>query len=76
VVVAVVPGHAPVPLVLEMPPGIESFETDSGAVCGRSRSGSVAGGDGAEGAPPTPTVADMITEVDYCQQSILREYTV
>jgi hypothetical protein len=75
VVVAVVPGYVPVPLVLDMPPGIETFEDDSHAVCGRSRSGSVAGGDGGSGTPPAPLVADLVTEVDYCEQSTLREYT-
>jgi hypothetical protein len=74
VVVAVVPGYAPVPLMLDMPPGIEAFEADPDAVCGRRSSGSVAGSDGGD-VPPAPLVADLITEVDYCKQTTLREYT-
>lgn len=74
-VVAVVPGYSPVVLALDLPPGIEAFEADADAVCGRRRAGSVAGGDDGGGRVPTPLAADLITEVDYCKQTTLREYT-
>jgi len=76
VVVAPIVGHEPVRLIVDMPPGIAAFAGDPDAVCGRSGSGSstVKWPDDPY-YPAEPAGADLITEVDYCEQKTIREYT-
>lgn len=60
-------------LVVEMPPGIETFAADPDAVCGRrSDSGTV---DWPEKEYPViPGTGRKITEIDYCSQKVAREW--
>jgi hypothetical protein len=60
--------------VIDMPPGIASFAADPDAVCGGSWSGTVRESV-ADTYPPDPRGADLITETDYCKQTIIDEYT-
>jgi len=75
VVVAAIPGSMPARLLLELPPGIDALD-EPDAVCGRRGGGrsSVKRADGSM-PPPEPDGADLITEVDYCDQRTIREYT-
>lgn len=76
VVVAPLIGHEPVRLVVEMPPGINNLEADPAAVCGRSGGGtSTVKWPEDPYYPPEPAGADLITEVDYCDQETIQEYT-
>lgn len=59
---------------IDMPPGIEVFASDPNAQCGAGWTGTV-GESGADPYPPDPTGADLVTEVDYCKQATLAEYT-
>ena len=59
---------------LVMPPGLAAFAADPDAVCGASWTGSVI--ESVEDPyPPAPRGADLVTEVAYCKQATLREYT-
>lgn len=76
VVVAPIIGYEPVRLVVEMPPGINNFEADPDAVCGRvGRGGGSVTFPEDPYYPPEPAGADLITEVDYCDQEVIQEYT-
>ena len=75
VLVAAIPGFTPVVLVVEMPPGIEAFEADADAVCGASWGFEVEDDDDEDHDTPEATTANLITEVDYCTQQVVREYT-
>ena len=75
VLVAAIPGFTPVVLVVEMPPGIEAFEADANAVCGASWCGEIKYDDDEDHDTPEATTANLITEVDYCTQQVVREYT-
>lgn len=59
---------------IDMPPGIEVFAADPDAQCGAGWTGNVRESV-ADPYPPNPTGADLVTEVDYCKQSTLAEYT-
>lgn len=76
VLIAPVAGYEPARLVLTMPPGIDRFEADPDARCGggRSLSGTIVWDD-PPSPPPDPQAADLITEVDYCDQTAIREWT-
>jgi hypothetical protein len=74
VVVAAIPGFAPVVHVMEMPPGVEVFEADPNATCGASWHGGATWPDD-EDPIPEATTANLITEVDYCKQETIREWT-
>jgi hypothetical protein len=74
VVAAAVPGFAPVVLVVEMPPGAEAFAADPDAICGASWHGGATWPD-EDDSIPEATTANLITEVDYCEQEIIREWT-
>ena len=59
-------------VAVEMPPGIERFEADPDAICGRrSGSGSVIMDD--ELPPVQPNTARRTTEIDYCTQEVLTD---
>lgn len=58
-------------LVIEMPPGIETFEADAGAYCGWGSSASVTDDD--QDYPVTDGKHTRTTDVDYCSQEIISE---
>ena len=58
-------------LEMELPPGIETFDADPDAVCGRSDSGSVIDPDDPDYTPPVS--ASRLTIVDYCTQEVLED---
>ena len=58
-------------LEMELPPGIETFDADPEAVCGRSDSGSVIDPDDPDYTPPVS--ASRLTIVDYCTQEVLED---
>lgn len=75
VLVAPVAGYEPARIVLTMPPGIEAFERDPDAKCGGGSSSGSAAWDANPDPPPDPQPANLITEVDYCDQTTIREWT-
>lgn len=74
VLVAPVIGYQPAYLVVDMPPGIDEFEADADATCGGSTMASMINQD-EDLDIPEPSTADKYTEVDYCPQTIIREWT-
>ena len=57
-------------LEIEMPPGIEAFEADPGAICGGGGvDGSITDPD-EDNPPPPPRPKDRKTVVDYCSQQV------
>ena len=73
-VVGVVQGYPPVVHVLEMPPTVESFSADSSYSCGRRSSYEVIYDEDELGTPEA-SASNLITEIDYCTQRVIREYT-
>lgn len=74
IVVGVVPGFKPVVHEIEMPPTVESFSSDPSYTCGSAGSGFVNDDEEETPIPDVPS-KNLITEVDYCKQTIIREYT-
>jgi hypothetical protein len=75
VVAAAIPGYAPVYHVLTLPDFVSLFEADPDARCGGGGGRGSVTGDQTQPVPPSPSGADLITEVDYCSQETVREWT-